>query len=258
MASVLDKFDLSGKCALVTGASSGLGWRMAEVLAEQGARVVLGARRADRLEQLKASIERAGGTPETVALDVSERDSIVAAIDRTRDLFGPLDILINNAGVAIEKWAIDVTPDDWRRVLNINLDGVWHGAQAAARQMIEAGNGGVIINIASILGLGVSKITAPYAVSKAGVVQLTKALALEFARHDIRVNAIAPGYIRTEINEHFLDSEDGKRMLRKIPQRRFGEPSDLDGVLLLLASSASSFMTGAVLTVDGGQLLDVG
>ncbi len=254
---VLDKFDLKGRVAIVTGASSGLGWRFAQVLAGQGARVVVAARRTDRLKTLKGEIEAAGGEALALELDVSSTRSILAALDQAKKHFGALDILVNNAGRALEKWALDVSPDDWRAIMSTNLDGVWFAAQSAARQMIEAGKGGTIINTASVLGLGVSKITTPYAISKAAVVQLTRALALEFARHDIRVNAIAPGYIRTEINQHFLDTEAGRNMLRRVPQRRFGEPEDLDGVLLLLASDASSFMTGSIITVDGGQLLDI-
>lgn len=255
--SVLDKFDVSGRTALVTGASSGIGRRFAEVLAGQGARTMIAARRTDRLETLAAEIGEAGGNAHAVALDVTDRGSIETAFEEAEKVYGPVEILVNNAGVAGRTWSLELTPEEWRRVLDTNLDGVWFMAQTAARRMVEAGVGGSIINIASILGLGVSKTTAPYAISKAAVVQMTRALALELARHDIRVNAIAPGYILTDINRDFLESEAGRRMIARVPQRRVGEVGDLDGVLLLLASPASSFMTGSIVVVDGGQLLDI-
>jgi NAD(P)-dependent dehydrogenase (short-subunit alcohol dehydrogenase family) len=255
---IIDKFDLTGRTALVTGASSGLGWRFAEALAEQGAHVVLAARRTERLDELKCQIEAAGGTATTVALDVTDRASIDAAFAAIGDAGLTADILVNNAGIAREAWALDMTPDDWSSVMDTNLDGVWFVAQAAARRMVEAGTGGSIVNIASLLGLRVSPTLSAYAVAKAGVVQMTKALALEWARHRIRVNAIAPGYVLTEINRHFFASDDAKPFIARIPQRRIAEPDELDGALLLLASPASSFMTGSVITVDGGHGLAFG
>lgn len=254
---VIDKFDLAGRCAFITGASSGIGRRFAEVLAEQGAHCVIAARRTDRLADLKREIETAGGKAHAVALDVTDGASIEAALAEAKDAFGPVRILINNAGIAGRDLALDVSEEDWRAILDTNLDGVWKTARAAANQMIEAGTPASIVNVASILGLGVSKGTAPYAIAKAAVVQLTRALALEWARHDIRVNAIAPGYVETDINRDFLKSDAGKAMIKRIPQRRVGAVEDLDGVLMLLASDASAFMTGATIVVDGGQTLDI-
>ena len=252
-------FDLSGEVALVTGASSGLGWRFAQVLAAHGAKVVLAARRTDRLEQLKSDIEAAGGEAVAVELDVSRHGQISQAFDAAEQAFGTVTILFNNAGMAIQKPVLDMDNEDWRKVLDINLDGVWATAHECARRMVEAGAGGTIINTASVLGLRTAKTLSAYAVSKAAVIQLTKALALELARYNIRVNAIAPGYVLTEINRELFENrtQEAEAMIRTIPQRRIAEPSELDGVVLLLASKASGFMTGAVLTIDGGQTLSV-
>jgi 3-oxoacyl-[acyl-carrier protein] reductase len=248
-------FDLTGTVALVTGASSGLGWRFAEVLAAHGASVMLAARRVERLEELKNSIVERGGLAETVALDVAERDQIAKAFDAAEAAFGTVTLLVNNAGVSGGKRALDMTDEDWRGVLRINLDGVWFAAQEAARRMVAAGKPGTIVNIASLLGFRVAPTLSAYAVAKAGVVQLTAALAVELARHSIRVNAIAPGYILTEINREFFSSPRGEALIRTIPQRRIGQPADLDGTLLLLASPrAAGFMTGSTVVVDGGQM----
>lgn len=251
-----DLFDLKGEVALVTGASSGLGARFAEVLAAQGAKVVLAARRRDRLEALRRRIEAAGGEALAVGLDVSDRASLASALDEAEARFGTVSLVVNNAGISGQKRALDMQEDDWRRVLDVNLDAVWHTAQEAARRMVAANRSGAIVNIASILGLRVAQTLTAYAVAKAGVVQLTRSLALEWARHQIRVNAIAPGYILTEMNDVFFASEKGKEMIRTIPQRRLGATSDLDGTLLLLAAPrASAFMTGSTVVVDGGHML---
>lgn len=255
---IIDKFDLTGRTALVTGASSGLGWRFAQVLAEQGAQVVLAARRTDRLDELKGQIEAAGGRAMSVALDVTDRSSIDSAFTAIAEAGLTADILVNNAGIAREVMALDMTAEDWTSVMDTNLNGVWFVAQAAARRMVEAGTGGSIINMASLLGLRVAQTLSAYAIAKAGVVQMTKGQALEWARHKIRVNAIAPGYVLTEINRHFFESEAAKPFIARIPQRRIAEPDELDGVLLLLASPASSFMTGSVISVDGGHGLAFG
>lgn len=252
-------FDLTGEVALVTGASSGLGWRFAEVLAAHGAKVVVAARRTERLEELKAAILKRGGAAAAVALDVTDRAAIGAAFEAAESTFGPVTLLVNNAGISGQKWALEMSEEDWRRVLDVNLDGVWYCAQEAARRMVAAKRPGAIINIASLLGLRVAATLAAYSVAKAGVVQLTKVLALELARHSIRVNAMAPGYILTELNREFFSTPKGEAFVRTIPQRRLGSPSDLDGTLLLLASPrASAFMTGSTIVIDGGQMLGLG
>jgi NAD(P)-dependent dehydrogenase (short-subunit alcohol dehydrogenase family) len=242
--------DLTGKTALVTGSSSGLGAHFATVLADAGAHVIIAARREAALESLAADIRATGGSVETARLDVLDKASITALEARLTNL----DMLINNAGVVREAPALDQTEDDWDAVVDTNLKGVFLMAQAAARAFKAHGRGGEIINIASILGLRQAGMVLPYAVSKAGVIQMTKVLALEWARFNIRVNAIAPGYIATDINGDFWDSDAGKAMLKRIPQRRLGQITDLDAPLLMLAAGASSYMTGSVLTVDGGHL----
>jgi len=250
-----DIFDLHGKVALVTGASSGLGARFAEVLAGNGAAVVLVARRTDRLDTLKARIEKSGGKVIAVAADVRDRAAMRAAFDAAEQTFGTVTILVNNAGVVSSGRAIDLAEEEWRRILSTNLDAVFFCAQEAARRMLAAGTGGAIVNIASVLGFGVDKGVIAYATAKAGVIQLTKALALELAFKGIRVNAIAPGWIVTELNRDYLQSERGAALKREIPIGRFGEERDLDGPLLLLVSDAGRFVTGATIVADGGQMV---
>jgi NAD(P)-dependent dehydrogenase (short-subunit alcohol dehydrogenase family) len=246
---------MGGKTVLVTGASSGLGQHFARVLAAAGAEVAVAARRRDRLENLAAEITEAGGKALAVGMDVTDRGSVTDALDEiAADLAVP-DVLINNAGVAMGAAALDVTDADWRRVVDTNLDGAWITAQETARRMRDNG-GGNIINTASILGLRVSAGVAPYAISKAAIVQMTKVLALELARYQIRVNALAPGYIETDLNEDYLNSDAGQAMIKRVPMRRAGRLHDLDGPLLLLASDASSYMTGTIIPVDGGHLVN--
>ncbi|WNJ99469.1 glucose 1-dehydrogenase [Thalassospiraceae bacterium LMO-JJ14] len=246
---------MGGKTVLVTGASSGLGLHFARVLAAAGARVAVTARRRDRLENLAAEIAEAGGTALAVGMDVTDRDSVTAALDEIATDLAVPDVLINNAGVAAGGPALDVTDADWRKVIDTNLEGAWIVAQETARRMRDNG-GGNIVNTASILGLRVSAGVAPYAISKAAVIQMTKVLALELARYQIRVNALAPGYIETDLNEDYLQSDAGQTMIKRIPMRRCGRLHDLDGPLLLLASNASSYMSGAVIPVDGGHLVN--
>lgn len=251
-----DMFRLDGRVALVTGASSGLGARFAEVAAANGAAVVLVARRAERLAALRERIERAGGRAAVAEADVTDRAAIARAFDTAERAFGTVTLLVNNAGVAHAHRAVELPEDEWRRVLATNLDAVFFAAQEAARRMLAAKQAGSVVNIASILGFGVSKGTVAYAVAKAGVVQLTRALALELAFKGVRVNAIAPGYIVTEINRDYLTGE-GAAMTRHIPAGRFGEECDLDGAFLLLAADAGRFMVGATVVVDGGQMLAI-
>jgi 3-oxoacyl-[acyl-carrier protein] reductase len=253
--SAAELFDLTGRVALVTGASSGLGVRFAHVLAAAGAAVVLVARRADRLAAVKSQIEKAGGRAIAVAADVLDHRAMMQAFDAAEEAFGCVTVLVNNAGIAHTHRAIELLETEWRRVIATNLDAVFFWAQEAARRMLAAGKGGTIINIASVLGFGVAKGTVAYAVAKSGVIQLTKALGLELAFKGIRVNAIAPGWIVTDINRDYLTSDAGAAIKREIPVGRFGEERDLDGALLLLASDAGRFIAGTTLVVDGGQMV---
>ena len=253
--SAAELFNISGEVALVTGASSGLGLRFAEVLAENGAAVVLVARRKDRLLALKSRIEAAGGRALAVDADVLDRQGMLGAFDQAEKAFGCVTILVNNAGVAPASRALELTEEEWRRVLSTNLDAVFFWAPEAARRMLAAGRRGSIVNIASVLGFGAAKGTSAYAVAKAGVIQLTKALALELAFKGVRVNAIAPGWIVTDINREFLMSEEGAAITREIPVGRFGQERDLDGALLLLVADAGRFIAGATIVVDGGQMV---
>ena len=248
-------FNLKGRVALVTGASSGLGVRFAEVLAREGASVALVARRADRLAAVKTRIEQAGGRAIAIGADVLDRNAMTRAFDEVEKAFGTVTILVNNAGVAHAGRAVELAEAEWRRVVGTNLDAVFFWAQEAARRMLAAGTGGAIVNVASVLGFGVSKGTVAYAVAKAGVIQLTKALGLELAFKGVRVNAIAPGWIVTELNRDYLMSEAGAAIKREIPVGRFGEERDLDGTLLLLVSDAGRFIAGTTIVVDGGQMV---
>ena len=250
-----DVFDLAGRHILVTGASSGLGRDFAQTLAANGARVTLAARREGALAETVQRIRGTGGQAQSALMDVTDADSIERALDRAEEGFGPVAVLVNNAGVTVTRAALELDENDWSQVVDTNLKGVWLAAQSTARRMVRHGIPGSIVNIASILGLRVAGGVAPYAVSKAGVIQLTKALALEWARHKIRVNALAPGYIETELNADFFASEAGQALMKRIPQRRLGEARELDGPLLLLASDAGSYMTGSVVAVDGGHLV---
>jgi NAD(P)-dependent dehydrogenase (short-subunit alcohol dehydrogenase family) len=247
-------FDLSGQVAMVTGASSGLGVRFAEVLAANGAAVVLAARRRERLDAVKARIEANGGRAAVVEADVLDHETMVRAFDAAEQTFGTVTILVNNAGVSHADRAVELDEAGWRRVLSTNLDAVFFWAQEAARRMLAAKRKGSIVNVASILGFGVSKGTIAYATAKAGVVQLTKALALELAFRGVRVNAIAPGYVITELNRDYLEGK-GAGMTRDIPAGRFGQEGDLDGALLLLVSDAGAYMAGTTIVVDGGQMV---
>jgi len=248
--------DLSGKRIVITGASSGLGEHFARILSRSDASLGLMARREKKLKLLAQELESThDGRVAVSSCDVLKPDSIAPAMAHLHAELGGIDVLINNAGVSKQAPALVQTLEDWDNVIDTNLRGTWFAAVAAARLMIEDGCQGCIVNIASVLGIGVTGQVGPYAISKAGVVQMTKVLALEWARHGIRVNALAPGYISTEINSGFFNSKAGEALISRIPQRRLGELNELDGPLLLLASGASSFITGTVIPVDGGHLV---
>lgn len=249
-------FSLKEKVVLVTGASSGLGAHFAQVVSGAGAKVVIAARRVERLQALAEQLRGQGGEVIAVALDVTSRASVESAFDLAQQTFGVVDVVINNAGVGGAVKALEVTEQDWSTMISTNLDGVWRVAQCAAQRMAKEGKGGSLINIASILGERVGTGLSHYCAAKAGVLQLTKALALEFARYDIRVNAIAPGYFQTEMNDSYFNSEKGQAYIKSaVPMRKLGQLEQLNGPLLLLASAAGSFMTGATLAVDGGHLV---
>ena len=251
--------NLEGKVALVTGASSGLGKRFAHVLSDAGAKVVLASRRTERLKELRAEIEAKGGAAHIVSLDVTDYASIRAAVAHAETEAGTIDILVNNSGVSTTQKLLDVTPDDYEYVFDTNTRGAFFVAQEVAKRMVMRGNGNPdakpgyrIINVASVAGLRVLSQIGVYSMSKAAVVHMTKSMALEWGRHGINVNAICPGYIDTEINHHHWGTDQGKRLVSMLPRRRVGQPEDLDGLLLLLASDDSQFINGAIIAADDG------
>ena len=250
--------NFSGKVAFVTGASSGLGSRFAKVLADAGAQVVLAARRTERLKELRAEIEASGGAAHVVQLDVTDYASIKSALAHAETEAGHIDILVNNSGVSSTQRLVDVTPEDYAHVMDTNLRGAFFVAQEAAKRMIQRAKAEPhrqhrIINIASVAGLRVLSQIGVYCMSKAGAVQMTKAMALEWGRYGINVNAICPGYIETEINREYFLSEGGQKLIDMLPRKRVGRPEDLDGLLLLLASDESRFINGAIMTADDGM-----
>ncbi|WP_368414692.1 SDR family NAD(P)-dependent oxidoreductase [Falsiroseomonas sp.] len=245
-----DLFSLKGRVALVTGASGAFGRHFGRVLHAAGASVALAARRPDAVAADVASL---GDRAMAVALDVTDAASIAAALDAVQARFGTCDLLVNNAGIAATSSVLDHSAADWDAVMDVDLRGAFVVAQAAARRMVAAGQGGAIVNIASIAGLRTMTGIAAYAAAKAGLLHLTRQMGVELARHRIRVNALAPGYIETDINRDFFASDPGQAMIKRIPQRRLGRVDDLTGPLLLLASDAGAHMTGSVVTVDGGH-----
>ena len=255
MNDLLQPFSLEGKVALVTGASSGFGKHFATVLSQAGAKVVLAARRTELIQAEADKIIAGGGEAMAVTMDVTSSASIAAALDEIESAFGVVTIVVNNAGITIPKLLLDLSDDDWANVIDTNLTGVAYVARESARRMIAAGVGGSIVNIASILAERVQKALTNYAASKAAVVQFTKAAALEFAQYNIRVNALCPGYFNTDLNSEWFKTSEGQALIKRIPQRRTGTLSELNGPLLLLASDAGSLMTGSAVTVDGGHVL---
>jgi NAD(P)-dependent dehydrogenase (short-subunit alcohol dehydrogenase family) len=254
MTSARNLFDLAGRTALVTGASSGFGRRFAHVLAEAGTHVAVTARSLGRLEPIANEFAGSGGDPVLLEMEVRDRASVRDAVQAAVAALGHVDVLVNNAGIALTRDSLELTEQDWDDVLDTNLHGAWFVAQAVARTMATRGQGS-IINVASVLGVRGSGRVTPYVVSKHGLIGLTRALAVDMARHGVRVNALAPGYFVTELTAGFLESKYGQSIVQRIPMRRFGELSDLDGPLLLLASDAGLYLTGAVVPVDGGHAM---
>ena len=248
-------FSVAGKVALITGASSGFGKHFAKVLAREGAKVGLAARRLDALQSLAKEIRSSGGVAAVAQLDVADVSSISTAVAAIEHELGRIDVLVNNSGTSIVKPTLEYTEQDWDAVVDVNLKGAFFVATEVARRMRADTRGGSIINIESILSFRQTGHIPAYVASKAGLTQLTKTMALELARYNIRVNGIAPGYFSTDINRDYLASEAGAAMIKRIPQRRAGNVEDLEGPLLLLASDASRYMTGTTLVVDGGHLV---
>lgn len=251
---VLNIFSLAGKTALITGASSGLGKSMALTLARAGANVSLVARRRSQLEEVHAQICELGGRAHVATLDVTDLQAIDPVLAEAEAALGPIDVLVNNAGISMEGRALEVDAAAYDAVLNVNTRGPFFMAQAVARRMVADERPGSIVNIASLISLKVVNNLATYAMSKSALDHMTRALAREWARHGIRVNSIQPGYIKTEINAEFFDSPPGQKFIASMPNKRLGMPSDLDGPLLLLASDASRGMSGACLLVDDNQI----
>ena len=252
--------DLSGRVAFITGASSGLGAQFARTLARAGAGVVLASRRVEKLKELRARIEGEGGDAHVIELDVTDHDSIKSAVAHAETEMGSIDILVNNSGVSTTQRIQDVTPEDYDFIFDTNVKGAFFVAQEVGKRMLARSRGaapgsftgGRIINIASMAGLKVLPQIGAYCMSKAAVVQMTKAMAMEWGKFGINVNAICPGYIDTEINHHHWSTEQGQKLIAMLPRKRVGSPQDLDGLLLLLASDQSHFINGAVIAADDG------
>ncbi len=250
---MLPEFDLTGRCALITGGGTGIGRAIALALAEAGADIALAARRVDKLEQTADEITKLGRRAIALPLDLTDPAAIAPCVEAAERQLAPLDILINNSGVSGAAWAADLSLEEWTRVIDTNLRGAFLMCQAAGRGMRERGSG-AIVNVASVAGLIGVKMLSAYAASKGGLIQLTKTLALEWARSGVRVNALAPGYIETDINRDMFASDAGQRMIKThIPLGRLGQPDELRAAAVFLASDASKFMTGSVLVLDGGQ-----
>ncbi|MEM1191225.1 MAG: SDR family oxidoreductase [Pseudomonadota bacterium] len=249
-------FDMSEQTVLVTGGGTGLGRRFAETLATAGAAVIIAGRRLEKLEETAQTLRDGGATVHTLVMDVSDRDSILTAM-QDNPVVGSASVLVNNAGAVAGGMLLDLAEADWDSVMDTNLKGAWMVAAEFAKSLKDHGRAGAIVNIASVLGSSVQLGTGAYCPSKAALIQLTRLMSLEWARHGIRVNTIAPGYYRTDISEEYLESEAGAALVKKIPLRRLGEAQELDGAILLLASDASRYMTGSLITVDGGLSLAV-
>ena len=249
----LPSFDLGGQVALVTGASSGIGRHVAELLAAAGAKVALAARRRDLLDEAAGEISAAGGQSLPIACDVTRSDSVAAAVATAESDLGPLSILVNNAGVVVAKPVLQHTEEEWDHVLDTNLKGAWLMAREFAQHLVGLKRPGRIINISSVLGFRTIGRVPAYCAAKAGLNHLTHVLAMELARYDILVNAVAPGYVETDFNRAFFQTEAGKALISRIPLKRLAQSEDLDGALLFLASPASAYVTGTVISVDGGH-----
>jgi NAD(P)-dependent dehydrogenase (short-subunit alcohol dehydrogenase family) len=255
--------DLSGRVALITGASSGLGEQFARTLARAGAAVVLAGRRVERLKTLRSEIEALGGDAHVVGLDVTDTHSIRSAIAHAETEVGAIDILVNNSGVSTTQKLVDVTPEDYDYVFDTNTRGAFFVAQEVGKRMLARARGaapgtytgGRIVNIASMAGLRVLGQIGVYCMSKAAVVHMTRAMALEWGKFGINVNAICPGYIDTEINHHHWQTEQGQKLIAMLPRKRLGEPKDLDALLVMLCSNESHFINGAVIAADDGFAL---
>lgn len=252
--------DLSGRVALVTGASSGLGTRFARTLARAGAAVALASVNIEPLKTLRAEIEGEGGDAHVIALDVTDPDSIRAAIAHAETEMGAIDILVNNCGVSTTQKLVDVTPEDYDFIMDTNARGAFFVAQEVGKRMLARASGeapgtftgGRIVNIASMAGLRVLSQIGVYCMSKAAMIHMTKSMALEWGKHGINVNAICPGYIDTDINHHQWQTEHGQKLVQTLPRKRLGQPADLDSVLMMLCANESHFINGAVIAADDG------
>ena len=257
MASMFDElFDMSDDTVLITGGGTGLGRQFAQVLARAGATVILSGRRMEKLEESAESVRASGGNVYCVVMDVSDSASVARGVEACNEI-SPVNVLINNAGTTSENVLLDLDEQSWDCVLDTNLKGAWMVGREVVRSLAACERGGAIVNIASVLGSSVQKGTGGYCPSKAGLLQLTRQMALEWARFKVRVNAISPGYYHTDIAASYLDSDAGKALLRRIPARRLGQPREMDAALLMLCSSASSYMTGSAVNVDGGLSLPI-